>query len=300
LSITLLFPIFLIAGLGALLAKLPWLRGNWQAGVVELTAKLLIPALLFTSTYRTGLPPAISWQLLSSFYLPLIGLFLLVAFCARRREGCAATALAATYSNTVFVGLPVLVQALGSGSLQFAYPVIAFHSLVCFTLYYLTSASAATGAARLLRSLANAFTNPIVASLFLGLALNFSGVALPRAGMDALDMLSRAALPCALLALGASLTSIEARRWAAALPVVAAKLVLLPLSVMALALYVFGVPKAGAAVLVVLASCPVGVNAAFVIQADSKDTGLVNSAILLSSLACGATMPLWLCLLQRA
>jgi len=300
LSITLLFPIFLLAGLGALLARLPWLRGNWQAGVIELTAKLLIPALLFSSTYRTGLPPAVSWQLLSSFYLPLVALFLLAAWCARRGGGGAATALAATYSNTVFVGLPVLVQTLGSASLQFAYPVIAFHSLVCFTLYYLTAASGAPGAARLLRSLANAFTNPIVASLFLGLALNFSGLALPQLVMHALDMLSKAALPCALLALGASLVALEARRWIAALPVVAAKLVLLPLSVMGLALYVFGVPKAGAAVLVVLASCPVGVNAAFVIRADSKDTGLVNSAILLSSLAGAATMPLWLWWLRQA
>jgi len=296
--ITLLFPIFLLAGLGALLAKLPWMRSNWQAGVIELTAKLLIPALLFTSTYRTGLPPSVSWQLLSSFYLPLVALFLLVACGLRRQQGGAATALAATYSNTVFVGLPVLVQTLGSGSLQFAYPVIAFHSLVCFTLYYLTGSSAATGRGRLLRSLVNAFTNPIVVSLFLGLALNFSGLALPQVVMQALDMLAKAALPCALLALGASLASLRAQRWMAALAVVAVKLVALPLSVLALSVYAFGVPKGAAQVLVILASCPVGVNAAFVIAADGKDTELVNSSILLSSLACAATIPFWLWLLR--
>lgn len=296
--ITLLLPIFLLAGSGALLAKLPWLRSKWQPGLVELTAKLLIPALLFTSTYRTGLPPSVSWQLLSSFYLPMIALFLLLAFIARRRQGGAATALAATYSNTVFVGLPVLVQALGSGSLQFAYPVIAFHSLVCFTLYYLIGSSAATGGARLLHALVNACTNPIVVSLFLGLALNAVGLALPQALMQPLDMLAKAALPCALLGLGASLASLRAQRWRVALAVVAAKLVALPLSVLALAVHGFGVPKDAAAVLVVLASCPVGVNAAFVIAADGRDTELVNSSILLSSLACAATIPLWLWLLR--
>jgi predicted permease len=298
--ITLLFPIFLLAGLGALLARFPWLRSNWQAGVIELTAKLLIPALLFTSTYRTGLPPSVSWQLLSSFYLPLMALFLLVAYGARRRQGGAGTALAATYSNTVFVGLPVLVQTLGSGSLQFAYPVIAFHSLVCFTLYYLTGSSAGTGRGRLLRSLINAFTNPIVVSLFAGLAVNFTGLALPQALMQALDMLAKAALPCALLALGASLASLQAHRWTQAAAVVVTKLVALPLCVMALSVYAFGLPKAAAAVLVILASCPVGVNAAYVIAADGKDAELVNSSILLSSLACAATIPLWLWLLKLA
>lgn len=298
--LTLLFPIFLLAGLGALLARLPWLRSKWQPGLVELTAKVLIPALLFTSTYRTGLPPSVSLQLLSSFYLPLVALFLLVAYGARRGEGGAGAALAATYSNTVFVGLPVLVQTLGRGSLQFAYPVIAFHSLVCFTLYYLTSASATAGGRRLLQAAVNASTNPIVVSLLLGLALNVAGLALPLALMQALDMLAKAALPCALLALGASLASLRARRWVAALAVVATKLVALPLSVLALSVYAFGVPREAAAVLVILASCPVGVNAAYVIAADGKDTELVNSSILLSSLACAATIPLWLWLLKLA
>ena len=61
-----------------------------------------------------------------------------------------------------------------------------------------------------------------------------------------------------------------------------------------LAAFVLQVPTDAQAVLVVLASCPVGVNAAFVIAADGQDTDVVHSAILLSSLACAVTIPLWL------
>jgi predicted permease len=96
------------------------------------------------------------------------------------------------------------------------------------------------------------------------------------------------------LSLGASLTALRIERWTQAMAVVLAKLVVLPLSVLVLAAFVFHVPLAARTVLVVLASCPVGVNAAFVIRADNEDTGLVDSSILLSSLACAATIPLWL------
>jgi malonate transporter len=283
-SFTLLLPIFLLAGLGALLARLPWLRPSWHAGVTELTAKFLVPSLLFASAWRTGIPPSLSWKVLCAFYLPL-GLLFMVARLLAQGGGPAAgtgaaTALAATYSNTVFVGVPVLVQVLGEGSLQFAYPVIAFHSLFCFTLYHLSEDGAAAG---WFGSVLNTLKNPIVAAPLLRV----------------LGMLGGAALPCALLSLGASVASLKPGRWGRTGAIVLAKLVLLPLGVMALSVFVFDLPMAAAMVLVVLASCPVGINAAFVVKPAGGGAQLVNSAILLSSLLCAATIPAWLWALRQ-
>jgi predicted permease len=295
--LTLLLPVFLLAGLGALLARLPWLRPGWHIGVTELTAKFLIPTLLLGSTWRTGIPPSLSWRVLGAFYVPLALLFVAARYLARRRAGGAATALAATYSNTVFVGIPVLIHALGSGSVEYAYPVIAFHSLVSFSLYHLADGRTRAGwAAPFLDTL----SNPIVAAILLGLALNLGGMAPPPLLAEVLDIVGRATLPCALLALGASVASLKLQRWAEACAVVLAKLVLLPLAVMALAVFAFDLPRAVACVLVVLASCPVGINAAFVVRASGGDGELVNSSILLSSLACAATIPAWLWILKAA
>jgi predicted permease len=290
-----LAPIFLLAGLGALLARLPWLRPSWHAGVTELTARFLVPALLFAGAWRTGVPPSLSWKVLCAFYLPLALLFLGARLLARG-GGAAAAALAATYSNTVFVGVPVLMQVAGEASLQFAYPVIAFHSLVCFTLYHLSEDAASAGWTG---SVLATLKNPIVAALLLGLALNLAGVLLPPVAGRALGMLGAAALPCALLSLGASLASLKPARWTHAAAIVLAKLVCLPLGVMALAVFVFHLPAAAAMVLVVLASCPVGINAAFVVKPAGGGAQLVNSAILLSSLLCAATIPAWLWALNR-
>jgi len=77
------------------------------------------------------------------------------------------------------------------------------------------------------------------------------------------------------------------------------KLVLLPLGVMALSVFVFHLPMTAAMVLIVLASCPVGINAAFVVSPAGGGAQLVNSAILLSSLLCAATMPAWLWMLRH-
>lgn len=284
----LLLPLFLLAGLGCVLAR-RGLGAAWQGGLTELTAKVLIPVFLFGGAYKNGIPASVSWQFLAAFFIPLIALFLVAAYGLRRGAGSAPRALAASYSNTVFVGIPVLAQAFGPDSLRYAFPVIAFHGLVAFSLYYL-----ATPGKKLLGSLLNAVKNPIVISLMAGLACNLLGLVLPAPLASALAMLSSAALPCALLALGASLATFRILSWPETIVTIVAKLCVLPALVLGMALYVFHLPPQAGAVLVVIASCPVGVNAAALVQADGSNPALVSSAILLSSIACIATMPAWI------
>ncbi len=288
---TLLLPLFLLAALGCILARTGWMKNGWQHGLAEITSKLLLPAFLFSGAYKSGLPASVSWQVLTAFYLPLVLLFALAAWGLRRAPG---SALAATYSNNVFVGVPVLMAAFGGASLQFAFPVIAFHTLLTFLLYFLAQGRTHMGGALL-----SALTNPIVVSLMAGLLFHFLNVALwaPVAGM--LGMLSAAALPCALLALGASLAALKLHNARAGAGVAAVKLLVLPALVLACAT-VLDVPAAALPVLVVMSACPVGVNAGALVQAEGKDASVVTSAILLSSVACIATIPLWLWIVRVA
>ena len=285
-----LLPLLLLAGLGSALAKSDLMASQWQAGLNELTAKLFIPALLFGGAYKTGIAQSASWQFTAAFFVPLIVLF--VVMLMARRD--AAQALAATYSNTVFVGIPVLSQVFGPDSLQYAFPVIAFHGLVAFSLYYL----AVPGVSGLVKPLLSAARNPVVASLLLGLAFNWLGVRLPAPVAGLLSILSGAALPCALLALGASLLRFRINSWSETAAISIVKLCALPAAVAALAFHVFALPAPAAAALVVLAACPVGVNAAALVQADGGNPAPVASAILLSSIGCIATIPLWIWLVS--
>lgn len=289
----LMLPLFVLAAIGCGLARgrgARLLGPGWQQGLAGLTGRLFIPALLFSGTYRSGLPSSVSWQFLAAYFVPLLILFLAM----RRLSGDPAHALAATYSNTVFVGIPVLAQAYGPGSLHYAFPVIALNGLVTFSLYYLTLPQ--RGAGRIGASLLGTARNPIVLSLLLGMAANLSGLVLPEPLLRLLDMLSGAALPCALLALGASLAGLHIGRWGATALIAGVKLAMLPAAVLLLA-RLLAVPDAAAAVLVVLAACPVGVNGAMVVQADGRDPAPVSSAILLSSLLCLLALPMWITVL---
>lgn len=288
----LLLPLFLIAGLGWLLARSRYLHQGWQSGLNEITAKVLIPVFLFSGAYKHGIPGTVSWQFLAAYFLPLIGLFVAAALL-RREPGSVPRALAATYSNTVFVGIPVLSQAFGEGSLQYAFPVIAFHGLIAFSLYYLMIPLEGKGRTSIVGSLLNAVRNPIVASLLCGLALHWTGLALPAPVSAGLSMLSAAALPCALLALGASLAAFRLQRWPDTVATVVVKLMLLPACVLGMGM-LFALPAPATAALVVIAACPVGVNAAALVQATGQPPALVSSAILLSSMFCIVSLPLWL------
>ncbi|MES2900255.1 MAG: AEC family transporter [Pseudomonadota bacterium] len=289
--VMLLLPLILLAAAGCLLARINWLKEGWHHGLAEITSKFLLPAFLFTGAYKNGLPASVSWQIMAAFYVPMVALFAVAAWGLRRQPG---SALAASYSNNVFVGIPVLVAAFGETSLQFAYPIIAFHTLLNFLLYFL-----AQGGAHIGRALLSALTHPIVVSLMAGLAMNLLNRAVPTPIAKALGMLAATALPCALLALGASLAKLKLQSAAAGAGVAAVKLLVLPAAVLACA-SALAIPAAALPVLVLMSACPVGVNAGTLVQAEGKDPGVVNSAILLSSVACIVTIPMWLWIVGAA
>ena len=296
---TLLLPLFLLSMLGYLLAKSNWLAHGWFAGVNELTSKLFIPALVFHGAYINGLPDVVSWQVFCAYYVPLLSLFLLISFAFTRADSYASRALAATFSNTVYVGIPVLSQAFGNASLQYAFPIIAFHGLIAFTLYNFLSSAEASGKTKFFAALGNTVKNPIVISLLAGMVFNSFGISLPHAVTEIIDMLTKAALPCALIALGASMTNFHSKSNRETALIVIAKLFALPALVLISAVFFLHLSAAASSALVILAACPIGVNVSAVVQADGKNPALVNSSILLSSLACVATIPMWLWVLSR-
>jgi predicted permease len=294
---SILLPLLLISFLGYALTRWNVLGGTWFEGVNLLTSKVLVPSLLFLGMFKTGLPSQISWQVLCSFYLPMLLLFLAVHIFYKNSHS-PAMALSSVYCNSIFMGIPLLMQSLGEGSLQYAFPVIAFHSLFSFGLYYWAHAAYGDEPQQRLQVLITSIKNPIVASLLLGLAFHSLHIPLPEGVSIMLDMLAKAALPCALIVLGASLANFRLQQSTIMLVVLCLKLLMLPLLVFACAHFVFAIPKDVTAVLVLIAACPVGVNAYSVVQEKGGDTSLVSSAILASSLLSILSLPFFIWLVK--
>lgn len=294
--IEVLLPLFLLVATGWALAKLSWFGSRWSEGAGELTAKILLPSLLFYGSYQHGLPADVPLSLLVAFYIPMVVLFTLIVLVKRRQANKSAFSLACIYSNNVFLGLPIIAHVIGETGLRYAFMVIAFHSLLAFSLYYFSS-SPQNQASRW-HTMVKSLKNPIVMSLVLGLVLNRSGLQLPVAVSSVLAMLGKAALPCALFVLGASLSRFQLSSYRQGAVIAALKLMVLPFLVLVMARGVLALPDEVIMVLIILSACPVGISAYPVVAGDGRDPSIVSSAILLSSLASMVTIPVWLAVLS--
>jgi predicted permease len=292
-----ILPIFGLIMLGYLLGWRRWLAGEAATGLANVTFKLFMPAVLFTGIARAQLSDGMSPMLLLAYFGPVLAIFVLVGLIAHRLLGRASPfGLAAAYSNNVLVGIPLVTTLLGQASLVYVFAILVFHSLILFSLqsFYnaLGSAQTVSGKA-LLKNLAN----PLIVGLSFGALLNLSGVDLPQPIWRVADWLAQAALPCALMVLGISLSRYRLRPSAIALGLALVKLGLFPLLVWYVSGLLPGLSHEARSVLVLLAACPSGVNVlAFV--TNQEDTRAVSSTVFLSTLLAAISLPLWMLVLS--
>jgi hypothetical protein len=114
------------------------------------------------------------------------------------------------FSNLVLLGLPISERAWGSDQLAPIYAIVAIHAPYNYLLGITTmellrsDGRSLTGTAQVV--IKAMFRNSLMIGIGLGLLLNLSGLSLPTALADGVDLLARAALPAALFGLGGVLT----------------------------------------------------------------------------------------------
>ncbi|MEK0360799.1 AEC family transporter [Pseudomonas sp. CBC3] len=292
-----ILPIFGLIMLGYLLGWRGWLAGEAAAGLANITFKLFMPAVLFTGIARAQLSDGMSPMLLLAYFGPVLAIFIFVGLIAHRLLGRASPlGLTAAYSNNVLVGIPLVTTLLGQASLVYVFAILVFHSLILFSLQSFYSAFGSgqkVSGTALLKNLAN----PLIVGLLLGALLNVSGFGLPQSIWRIADWLAQAALPCALLVLGISLSRYRLRPSPTALALTLVKLGLFPLLVWYVSGLLPGLSHEARSVLVLLAACPSGVNVlAFVANPD--DTRAVSSTVFLSTMLAAIGLPLWMLLMS--
>src|SRR3546814_9670138 len=124
--------------------------------------------------------------------------------------------MGSVFSITVLRAIPLSFTALGEEAGRRLMLIITFHSVIIFPVVTVLI-ELGLGAGRGWRTLAGSTVrslalNPIILALLAGIAYGQSGVALPVAAERFLALLGDAAAPCALFALGASLTAFKISR----------------------------------------------------------------------------------------
>jgi predicted permease len=209
--IDVILPVFLVIGFGYIAAWRGWFTEASVDGVMQFVQNFAVPCLLFTAIARLDLDRNFDPWLLTSFYVGALSGFLLGLFGARFLfgrdwEDAVAIGFCCLFSNSVLLGLPIMERAYGPDALDANYAIVAMHSPFCYavgiSVMEITRSRGRAGPALVGRVLKAMFSNALILGVAAGFLVNLSGIAMPSALDQGLDLMVRAALPAALFALG--------------------------------------------------------------------------------------------------
>ena len=317
--------IFLIVVVGWAAGRLRWLGSGDPARTLANAAfYVFVPALLFRTSARADFEQ-LDVRLILAFFLPALALIALVYGSDRwrvarlRRAGTGSEsraaepsvrAISASFGNAVQIGIPLAAALYGEGGLAMHLTLVSLHALILLsvltTLVELDLAAErrrADPGSRLLRMLGatarNTVIHPVVLPVLIGLAWNAGGLPLPLLVDELLVTLGQAVVPLCLVLIGLSLATYGVRGVVGGAVVVSVlKLLVQPALVFATARWGFGLVGVQLAIVVMMASLPVGSNPLLFAQRYQALQAETSTAIVLSTLGFVVTAPLWLALLH--
>lgn len=167
-----------------------------------------LPALIFVSTYDQAIGELLSARLLGGLLAVLFATAALAWLVHRERSSASRRSVAMVqsyHSNLGYLGLPLVAATFGADVTAVASVILGVVSLVQVPLTVLILVVMNDADAAIAGELTGLLKNPVLLSLFAGLAVGSSGVVVPGTVAVGLDAVGSLALPLALLCVGASL-----------------------------------------------------------------------------------------------
>lgn len=289
-----IFPVFAIGLVGYMVAYLGLFSAQDISAISRFVFVIALPVMLFNSLANIDLPDRINWQFLLSYYMVALLIFVCGMLVSGREFSFdpveqSVFGLGSSYSNTVLVGLPIILSGLGEKALLPIVMLISVNSAILFTMVTLMAERNGDSdrpphriAIQTVKSLAK---NPIIIGLMLGLLFNLLKIPVPRPITATMELISQAALPSALFVLGASLSAYKiSGHIGEAWTMVGLKLLLMPMLVAFMAIIVFKLDPLWSAVAIMTAGMPVGINAYMFSQKYQAGIATVSTAILISTI----------------
>ena len=297
-SLEIVLPVFAIILSGYIAGKRQWVSSAALKGLSFFVYYMAIPALLFRTMAQGNLSADIDFSLIVTFYSVSLSIFILSAVLGRFLYGhglkeAAVMAMGATYGNLLLLGFPLVYSAFGDKGMVPLTMLIAFQAPILMALTSMLTeydlsreGDGGQGAKTMLLSLAKAiWSNPIIIGLIAGGLYQLSGYEFVSVMDRFTALLGGAVVPCALFSLGVSLTEFKlAGDLKQSFLIVVLKTIIYPCIVAILVFNVIDVPPLWAAVAVILAAQPTGVNVFILAQQYGVFTARAASVVLSSTI----------------
>ena len=305
--LTIIAPVFGIIIIGWIAGRTAYLSAETARGIADFAFKITIPALLFRTILLAKFDGVAPIGIMLSFFGAAAAVWVLAtlatAFILRRPavDG-PAIAMCCVFGNTIMLGLPIGVTALGPDALAPISVILGIHAPVFLVTATLHSALVETPDAHH-RSLAHAlsdvaarlFRQPLIVAIACATVMRTSGIPVPGPLLGMVEMLAKAGVPAALISLGLSLRSFAIKGDAATISaLLVLKLAAMPLIAGLLAVYAFGLPKLSAQVVVLMAALPAGANAYLFSAATGRLINSSSGAVALGTAVSALTLALLL------
>ena len=298
--VTALIPVFLVIALGVVLKHaLLTERTAWDA-IEHLVYYVLFPALLLVTTATSDLarvPAAgVGGALASAIVTLSLALLMFKPLLTRalKLSGPAFTSIfqgAVRWNTYVALAIAgglhgILGLALASVAIVAMVPLLNFLCVLVLAWYAADrSPDARVVAGQILR-------NPLIWSVLAGLALNLSGLPLPKVAVNFAEILGRAALALGLLAVGAGLDLDKLwRPHAAVIVTTILKLFAMPTIAIGLG-YALGLSGAALSVVAIASSVPSAPGAYVIARQMGGDAPLLAHILTFETVVALATIPL--------
>lgn len=301
-------PVFLIIGAGYVVARTGYVKADISDNLNALAVKVAVPVLLFRAMYTLDFEQAFQAMMLVSFYTGavvsfILGILLAIVIWKRRPGEAVAVGFCAFFSNTVLLGIPIYERAFSGNGMAPVFGIIAFHAPCVYAIGILTMEIARRDGRPLgeamWRTLKSILSNSLMIGVVLGASLNLLNVSIPIPIFTAVDMVATAAIPIALIGIGASLTRYQLKKEVSeSLMVSLLSLLIHPLIALVLSHFVFGLPIQLVTAAVVIAAMPPGLNVYIFATMYNRAEGLAASTILISTILSIASIAFWIAIVK--
>lgn len=287
--------LFIIILVGYFVRKKGLLDESTTSKLSSLVMNIFLPAMVITAMQiqfdKEMIPKILSLLFVS---MVMFGVSTIVAFCLKffiksdSKLGIFQYAL--VFSNSGFMGYPVVEAVLGKGAIFYAAIFNLPFNFLCFTLgvYFLSKGN--SNAKFSLKSM----INPSMIAVFIGLALFITGTEFPIFINQPLELLGDVTTPISMIVIGSMLagsSAMECFKRFDMYVLAVLRLIAIPVLVF-LALKPFSFDSVVMAIPVVIAAMPSAANTAIMANEYGSDVSLASQAVFFTTLFSVVSIPL--------